>query len=93
MIAELRGEELAAKTRIVVVQSREDCRKLSGLSGHVAVDHAFYDFASTEVVAELSRMLRGIQATQPASAPDDPPLDPKLPMKLPPQFKRASAAR
>ena len=65
MIADLRGSEVARRTRVYVVRFRGDEIMLSGMSGHVEVDHAWYSHVSGEVAHRVDAMVAQARSVSP----------------------------
>jgi hypothetical protein len=57
MIADLRGEEVARRTRVYVIRFRGDEIMLSGMSGHIEIDHAWYSHVSGEVAHRVDALV------------------------------------
>lgn len=57
MIRELRGNDFALSCRVRCIYRASDvARTLAGESRPVAVDHAFFDFAASDAIAEVVRL-------------------------------------
>lgn len=65
MIADLRGKDVAQRTRVHVIRFRGDEIMLSGMSGHIEIDHVWYSHLSGEVAHRVDALVD--QATWVAS--------------------------
>ena len=57
MIADLRGHDVARRTRVYVIRSWSDASILSGWRRHIEVDHAWYSYVPGDVAHRVDAML------------------------------------
>jgi len=57
MIADLRGAEVARRTRVYVIRFRGGEIMLSGMSGHIEAAHAWYSHVSGEVAHRVDALV------------------------------------
>lgn len=68
MVADVRGQEVARRCKVIVIECGKDLHQLCGLRVPVHVDHAFWDCSPLRIRRETMAYIERINATFPAAA-------------------------